>query len=88
MPNIKSAIKRVRINEDSRNQQQAFKSEMRSSVKRVEDLVEQKNAEQAKDALKDAVSKIDKAVQKGIIHKNNGDRKKSSLYKKVNGLGA
>ncbi|GAA0482874.1 30S ribosomal protein S20 [Salinibacillus aidingensis] len=88
MANIKSAIKRVRINEESRNHNQAFKTEMRSSIKRVEQLVNQKNAEDAKAALKEATRNIDKAVQKGIIHKNNGDRKKANLAKKINELGA
>ncbi|WP_102026969.1 30S ribosomal protein S20 [Salirhabdus sp. Marseille-P4669] len=86
MPNIKSAIKRVRVNEDSRTNNQSFKSEMRSSIKRVEALVNENNADEAKASLKVAISNIDKAVQKGIIHKNNGDRKKASLTKKVNAL--
>jgi small subunit ribosomal protein S20 len=86
MPNIKSAIKRVRTSDDNRTHNQAIKSEMRSSVKRVVELVDENNADQAKVALTEAISNIDKAVQKGIIHKNNGDRKKSGLTKKVNSL--
>ncbi|SET65194.1 small subunit ribosomal protein S20 [Salinibacillus kushneri] len=88
MANIKSAIKRVRINEEARNHNQSFKTEMRSSIKRVEELVNQKNEEDAKAALKEATQNIDKAVQKGIIHKNNGNRKKAALAKKINELGA
>ncbi|MFD1018820.1 30S ribosomal protein S20 [Thalassobacillus hwangdonensis] len=86
MPNIKSAIKRVKTNNDARALNQAFKSDMRTAVKRVEKLVESKDAENAKSALPVAVKKIDKAVQRGAIHTNNGNRKKSRLTKMVNGL--
>lgn len=88
MANIKSAIKRIRINEDHRAQNASVKSEMRTKIKRVEQLVSESNTEEAKAALKDAIKKIDKAVQKGIIHQNSGDRQKSRLTKKVNQLGA
>ncbi|MCP8616922.1 30S ribosomal protein S20 [Salirhabdus salicampi] len=88
MPNIKSAIKRVKKNDDNRGRNQSVKAEMRSAVKRVESLVAQNNAETAKSELQVAVKKIDKAVQKGLLHKNNGDRKKSNLSKKVNKLNA
>ncbi len=86
MANIKSSIKRVKINEQKRTQNQSVKSEMRSYIKRVEELVNEKNVDEAKATLKVAISKIDKAAQKGILHKNNADRKKASLTKKVNAL--
>ncbi|MCP3025620.1 30S ribosomal protein S20 [Halobacillus sp. A5] len=86
MPNIKSAKKRVRVNQDARELNNAFKSDMRTAVKRVEKLTASSNADQAKEALATAVKKIDKAVQRGALHKNNGDRKKSRLSKKVNAL--
>ncbi|MBH0229933.1 30S ribosomal protein S20 [Halobacillus yeomjeoni] len=88
MPNIKSAKKRVQVNADARALNAAFKSDMRSAVKRVEKLVSQKDTdkESAQQALKTAVKKIDKAVQRGALHKNNGNRTKSRLTKKVNAL--
>ncbi|TGB04246.1 30S ribosomal protein S20 [Halobacillus salinus] len=86
MPNIKSAKKRVRVNNDARSLNAAFKSDMRTAVKRVETLVANKDADTAKDALQTAVKKIDKAVQRGALHKNNGNRKKSRLTKQVNAL--
>ncbi|GGF07489.1 MULTISPECIES: 30S ribosomal protein S20 [Halobacillus] len=86
MPNIKSAKKRVRVNHDARALNAAFKSDMRSAVKRVEKLAASKEADQAKEALATAVKKIDKAVQRGALHKNNGNRTKSRLSKKVNAL--
>ncbi|WP_085991854.1 30S ribosomal protein S20 [Oceanobacillus senegalensis] len=88
MANIKSAIKRVETNNKKRSANQAQKSEMRTAIKNVEKLVEAKDLENAKAALKDTVKQIDKAVQKGIIHKNNGKRQKSRLAEKVNNLGA
>ncbi|MCA0970020.1 30S ribosomal protein S20 [Halobacillus litoralis] len=86
MPNIKSAKKRVRVNQDARSLNAAFKSDMRTAVKRVETLVANKDADTAKDALRTAVKKIDKAVQRGALHKNNGNRTKSRLTKQVNAL--
>jgi small subunit ribosomal protein S20 len=88
MANIKSAIKRVRINNDHRAHNVSIKTDMRSQIKRVESLVEGKDVENAKTALQSAITKIDKAVQKGIIHKNKGNRQKSRLTKAVNGLSA
>ncbi|MGP4074465.1 30S ribosomal protein S20 [Halobacillus sp. K22] len=86
MPNIKSAKKRVRLNDDARYLNAAFKSDMRTAVKRVEKLVSSNEKDSAKDALSTAVKKIDKAVQRGALHKNNGNRTKSRLSKKVNAL--
>ncbi|WP_138415686.1 30S ribosomal protein S20 [Aquibacillus sediminis] len=88
MANIKSAIKRVRTSNDSRAHNISIKTDMRSQIKRVESLVESKDAENAKSALETAVQKIDKAVQKGLIHQNKGNRQKSRLAKKVNELSA
>jgi len=88
MANIKSAIKRVEINNKKRSQNGAQKAAMRSVMKRVEKLVEENDAENAKITLQTANKEIDKAVQKGIIHKNNGNRQKSRLAQKVNSLGA
>ncbi len=88
MANMKSAIKRIRVNEKSRVLNQNVKTNMRTNIKRVESLVSENKVEEAQAALKVAVKKIDKAVQKGVVHKNNGSRQKARLTKKVNGLGA
>ncbi|MFC4022736.1 30S ribosomal protein S20 [Oceanobacillus longus] len=86
MANIKSAIKRVGVNEKKRVANTAQKSEMRSEIKRVETLVEANDVDNAKVALQTTTKHIDKAVQKGLIHKNAGDRQKSRLAKKVSSL--
>ncbi|MBP2078137.1 30S ribosomal protein S20 [Oceanobacillus polygoni] len=86
MANIKSAIKRVTVNNKKRANNGPQKAEMRSEIRRVESLVEANDVENAKAALQNTVKRIDKAVQKGLVHKNAGDRQKSRLTKKVNSL--
>ena len=88
MANIKSAIKRVKINDKKRALNQSQKSDMRTAIKQVEKFVEANDVENAKSALQVTIKKIDKAVQKGIIHKNTGNRQKARLAKKVNSVGA
>lgn len=82
MANLKQAKKRVRVNEEARELNTAFKSDMRTAIKRVEKLA-QSNDQNAGEALTTAVKKIDKAVKRGAIHENNGNRKKSRLTKLV-----
>ncbi|MBP1968722.1 small subunit ribosomal protein S20 [Virgibacillus natechei] len=88
MANIKSAIKRVDTNNKKRVINQAQKSEMRTQIKHVEKLVEANDVENAKLALQKTMKYIDKAIQKGVIHQNNGDRQKSRLANKVSNLSA
>ncbi|MEB3100723.1 30S ribosomal protein S20 [Ferviditalea candida] len=86
MPNIKSAIKRVKTNEKRRLQNASQKSALRTTVKSVETAIANNDLENAQKALQAAVKKLDKAATKGLIHKNAAARKKSRLAKKVNGL--
>ena len=62
-------------------------SAMRTAIKNVEVAIENKNVEAAKEAYNTANKKLDKAVAKGICHKNFAARQKSRLSKKINGLG-
>ena len=79
MANIKSAKKRVLIAEANRQRNVAFKTSIKSAVKKALALA----VESDKEALNSAVSKVyqlcDKAVSKGILHKNTAARKKSRL---------
>lgn len=59
---------------------------MRTAIKKVEKAVEAKDKANASELLKDAIKKIDKAVSKGVIHKNTGARYKARLTKKVNAM--
>ncbi|TWT09080.1 MULTISPECIES: 30S ribosomal protein S20 [unclassified Planomicrobium] len=81
MPNIKSAIKRVRTNETKNAQNSHVRSTMRSAVKKAEQALLNKD-ENATDSVKAAIKQVEKAASKGLIHKNTAARKKSRLMKK------
>ena len=87
MPNIKSAIKRVKTSEQKRANNIATKSAMRTAVKNAEVAIAN-NSENAKDALIAASVKLNKAANKGLIHKNAAARKQSRLAKRLNSLNA
>jgi small subunit ribosomal protein S20 len=86
MPNIKSAIKRVKTSEKRRALNASQKSALRTSIKSFDTAFATSNVEEAKSALLAASKKLDKAVTKGLIHKNAAARKKSRLAKKFNAL--
>lgn len=86
MPNIKSAIKRVKTNEKRRALNASQKSALRTVVKAADSALATTEVETAKAAFAAATQKLDKAVTKGLIHKNAAARKKSRLAKKLNAL--
>ncbi|MEK3881647.1 30S ribosomal protein S20 [Paenibacillus sp. PL2-23] len=88
MPNIKSAIKRVKTSEKRRALNASQKSALRSAVKTADQAIAGTDVEAAKAALITASKKLDKAVTKGLIHKNAAARKKSRLAKRLNALSA
>ena len=69
MANIKSAKKRILVNETKAAKNKAIKSRVKTSVKKVEAAVAQKDMEAAKTALKAAIGEISKAGSKGVYHK-------------------
>ncbi len=83
MPNIKSAIKRVKTSEERNAQNSAVKSAMRTAIKKAE-AATVNNDDNAKDLVATAVKQLDQAAGKGLIHKNAANRHKSRLMKKVN----
>ncbi len=83
MPNIKSAKKRVLVNAANNERNKAFRSALRTAVKKADAAIDSKAADAA-DTVKVAVKKLDQAAVKGIIHKNNAARKKSQLVTKLN----
>ncbi|OIU70621.1 30S ribosomal protein S20 [Rossellomorea aquimaris] len=83
MPNIKSAIKRVKTNDQRNAQNATVKSSMRTAVKKAE-AAAANGAENVKELTNDAIRQLDKAAQKGLIHKNVASRQKSRLMKKAN----
>ncbi|MET3699306.1 SSU ribosomal protein S20P [Bacillus oleivorans] len=88
MPNIKSAIKRVKTTNERNAQNAAQKSAMRTAVKKVEAAIANKDVEAAKASVVNATKELDKAATKGLIHKNAAARKKSRLAKQINSLNA
>ena len=87
MPNIKSAIKRVKTTSTRTLRNAAAKSALRTSIKKFEVAVAAGDAN-APVLLKQACRSLDKAVTKGLLHKNNAARKKSRLTKKLNKVSA
>lgn len=86
MANIKQQKKRNLTNEKQRLINASFKSSFKTAIKDVEKFVEAKDAEKAQAALIVASRKLDKAVSRGFLHKNNAARHKSRLQKLVNTL--
>lgn len=84
MPKIKSAQKRVRSSERQRVRNKSIRSLTKTSVTKAEKLIFSGEQESARESVAAAVSSLDKAVGKGIIHANNAARRKSRLMKKLN----
>ena len=84
MANIKSAKKRILVNETKAARNKAIKSKVKTSIKKVEAAVNAKDKAAATAALTVAISEINKAASKGIYPKNNSARKISRLTKAVN----
>ena len=87
MPNHKSAEKRVRQSERRRVTNRANRSRLRTSVKDLRTRLE-KGGQEAAEQLPKTISEIDKAVQKGVLHRNAAARQKSRLTARVNQAGA
>ncbi len=86
MANIKSQIKRNRQNEKRRLRNRIFRGRARSFVKKARLAIESGDLEAARAATRQAISALDKAAEKGIIHKNNASRRKSRLMKQLAAL--
>jgi small subunit ribosomal protein S20 len=79
LANTKSAMKRVRQNEKRRVANRIYRSSARTHVKKAHRLIEAGDFEKAEVQVASAISALDKAAQKGIIHGNNAARRKSRL---------
>lgn len=82
LPNIKSAIKRVKQSTAANEQNSHTKAAMRTAVRKAETAIDAKD-ENATGLLKDAIKKMDTAARKGLIHKNTASRQKARLTKKA-----
>ncbi|MBR5140642.1 MAG: 30S ribosomal protein S20 [Clostridia bacterium] len=79
MANIKSAKKRILVNQTKALQNQMVKSQLKTTIKKFNAAVESGDKAAASEAYKLAVKKVDQAVARGLLHKNNGAHKKSEF---------
>jgi small subunit ribosomal protein S20 len=84
--NIKSQIKRIKQNEKAHQRNKAVKSELRTYVRKFREAVETGNVDEATEAMRAASRKLDKAVSKGVIHKNQAANRKSAIAKRLSEL--
>ena len=84
MPQIKSAQKQARAAEKRRLRNKAARSLAKTNITKAEKLIFSGELESAEQALVAAISSLDKAAEKGIIHPNNAARRKARLVKKLN----
>ncbi|USQ81061.1 30S ribosomal protein S20 [Ornithinimicrobium faecis] len=86
MANIKSQIKRIKTNAKATERNRANKAELRTWLRKFREAHAAGDAEATQTALRDASRKLDKAVSKGVIHKNQAANKKSAMAKKAASL--
>ena len=86
MANIKSAKKRILVNQTKALQNQMIKSQLKTIIKKYNLAVESGDKATASELYKLAVKKVDQAVAHGILHKNNAAHKKSEFTKKYNAI--
>ena len=84
MANIKSQIKRNRQNEKARLRNKAVKSSLKTAVRKFHEATEAGDSAKATELMRVASRQLDKAVSKGVIHKNQAANRKSSIAKRLN----
>lgn len=86
MANIKSQIKRNKQNEKRRLRNRVFRGKARTYVKYAREAIADGELEEARQATLQAISALDKAAEKGVVHKNNAARRKGRLMKRLAAL--
>ncbi|WP_066520406.1 30S ribosomal protein S20 [Curtobacterium ammoniigenes] len=86
MANIKSQIKRIKTNQKAQERNKAYKSQLKTFIRHANEAVAAGDKDKAAAALALASKKLDKAVSKGVIHKNQAANRKSAIAKKVSAL--
>ena len=84
MANTRSAIKRIRSSAKKRERNRVFRGQARTFVNRTRQLIAEGKIEEAREQAQLAISALDKAAEKGIIHKNKAARSKSRLMRRLN----
>jgi len=85
--NIKSQIKRNKQNEKARQRNKAVKSALKTSVRQFREAAEAGDTDKATQAMRTAYVKLDKAVSKGVIHRNQAANRKSAIARRAAELG-
>ena len=85
MPNIKSAVKRVKTSETKNLQNRRKKSELKTTLRNYREAIAE-NTPNTQETLKEAIKKVDQAAAKNLIHKNAASRRKSQLQKAFNAV--
>ena len=86
MANIKSQIKRNRQNEKARMRNKSVKSSLKTVIRKLNEASTAGDTEAAAELLRAASRQLDKAVSKGVIHKNQAANRKSAIHKKAASL--
>jgi small subunit ribosomal protein S20 len=86
MANIKSNIKRIGTNRKAEERNKSVRSELKTAIRAVRVATEGGDKAAAAAALANANRKLDKAVSKGVVHKNQAANRKSAISKKVSAL--
>jgi small subunit ribosomal protein S20 len=86
--NIKSQIKRNRQNEKRRMRNKSVKSSLKTAVRKFHEATASGDTEAAATLMRDASRKLDKAVSKGVIHKNQAANRKSAIARKLQSVGS
>ena len=84
MPVTKSAQKQVRVSEKNRLRNKSISTLCKTNITKAEKLIFSGDLDGAQQAVVTAISSLDKAVVKGVIHSNNAARRKSRLMQKLN----
>jgi small subunit ribosomal protein S20 len=84
LPRIKSSQKRVRVTERRQLRNKSIRSLCKTNITKAERLIFSGELESAKEVVVAAITSLDKAAEKGVIHPNNAARRKSRLMKKLN----
>lgn len=84
MPNLRSSQKRVRVEAKRRARNKAVKSTVRTAVTKARSAIAAAPAEpETAEAIKAAISELDRGVSKGVLHRNNAARRKSRLMHRL-----
>ncbi|MGD9093937.1 MAG: 30S ribosomal protein S20 [Anaerolineales bacterium] len=83
MANTKSAIKRIRQNEKRRLRNRVYSGKARTYIRDARLAIASGDVDEAREATMKAVSALDKAAEKGVIHKNNASRRKSRIMQQL-----